>query len=134
MTERQQYIGKNALALEEILPKIADGLIVTKQIKESRLPNYQEAALKTGFTVNKIAEQDEMFIMAGGGMRIILSLENDRKPHIATKPVGVIGATVSKGNIAVSVERPEGIANYSNFWETLRNLDKNQTSPSLKSI
>lgn len=117
-TGKDPRVGGNS----ELVSKIANHQAVTLVIQQDRLPSYLEAALSTGFKVEKIADEGEEFPYISIKMyRESIQVEYDaetRQPKVSNIKVQ------GKGYVAVSIERPEDSKNHTPFWDKLKSLEQ----------
>jgi len=99
----------------ELVNKLANSQALTTVISEERLPDYLNAALATGFKVEKIAGEGEKFPVRSEDY---VNGEGRIQTKVYNREV------VGKGNIAVSIRGPKGIKDCAPFWDNLNSLQQ----------
>lgn len=82
-------------------------VFITEQIRSSNLHLYEEAARRTGFEISVIAHEGESYIS-----QVPPAFNNLLNNKVIYRTV-IIG----KGNLGISITRPESQKNYSLFWD-----------------
>lgn len=125
----------------EIARKLAQRTVVVNRIAEGELPLYLEAALITGYKVEKIADYGEEFpywfskVKAMGEKRASPMESEGRKIYFEDDSSIVYNSRVAgKDSIAISIERPKDVTHHSPFWDELKVVERKHAEKYLQNL
>lgn len=124
MFESDRVMGPPAANESQALD-IADKSVVVNTITIRQILLYEDAARKSGFEIEIVAEEGDYYL-TGKAMNALEAAEkaasvDEFRQALVIRPV-VSRLPVSKGSVAISIQKPTSEPDHAIFYQALRSL------------